>query len=65
MATDSTRQVISVAHLAKREGCHQETIRRAIRAGELKAHRNRLKAGAPLFIYDVDAVAWAKARKGE
>jgi anti-sigma28 factor (negative regulator of flagellin synthesis) len=59
-ATDRRVTVEKAAELAN--GCHPETIRRAIRKGELKASKNRLAPGSPLVIAMSDLQAFIKAR---
>lgn len=41
---------LSVEQAAKLASVHPETIRRALRTGELKASKNRLAPGSPYVI---------------
>lgn len=60
MSTGGRQVTVPVAaELAK---CHQETIRRAIRAKELLAKRHPTKPGRPWLIYVTDLSAWLEKR---
>lgn len=47
---------MSVAQAAKAADCHPETIRRAIRTGELKVTRHPTKPGRP-YVIDAQVLA--------
>lgn len=61
--SEGTDRLVGVEKAAEiAGGCHPETIRRAIRKGELKARKNRLAPGAPLVIAMADLRAFIEAR---
>ncbi|HET7070112.1 MAG TPA: helix-turn-helix domain-containing protein [Nocardioides sp.] len=53
---------LTVEQAARQLSVHPETIRRAIRKGELKASRNRLAPGGPLLIGADVLAAFVTAR---
>jgi hypothetical protein len=59
-----TARLLSIAKAAEHARCHPETIRRAIRTGELPATRNRLAQGCPLLIADSDLREFIAKRMG-
>lgn len=63
MTAPATDRRFSVPEAAKRIGVHAETIRRAIRSGELVAHRDRLAPGGPYRIADSDLRAFVAKRR--
>jgi len=60
--TRTTDRHYTVVQLAKQLGCHPETIRRAIRRGELKATRDPLAPGRPLLISEPEKRAFLARR---
>jgi hypothetical protein len=48
----------SIGEVAAADGCAEITVRRAIEAGELVAHKR-----GRVFIYKADAVSWLRGRK--
>jgi len=52
----------TVVQLAKLLGCHPETLRRAVRSGELKATRDPLAPGRPLLISEAEKRAFIARR---
>ena len=62
MSIKPPQRQITITHAADRLGVHPETLRRAIRKGELKASRNRLAPGSPLLIGEDDLAAFVTAR---
>ena len=57
--------VLTVDQAASRLRLNPETIRRAIRKGELPATRNTLQVGGPMYVSVDDLDAWAGRRTGQ
>lgn len=60
--TKITDRHYTVVQLAKQLGCHPETIKRAIRRGELGASRDPLAPGRPLLISEAEKRAFIARR---
>lgn len=58
-----TDRAFTVTQAASRIGVHPETLRRAIRAGELPATVDRLAPGRPALIAQSDLDAFVAARR--
>jgi len=54
---------LSVKQAAELAGCHQETIRRAIRSKELLATRSPVGVGRSYTILDTDLAAFLEKRR--
>lgn len=58
-----TDRLLTVPQAAKRLKVNPETIRRAIRRGELSAVKDNLHAGSPYLIRAIDLDAFAASRQ--
>ncbi len=58
----ATERQLSVEQVATQLGVHPETIRRAIRKGEVKVTRNRLAPGSPFLVSAAEVRAFVARR---
>lgn len=56
-------QRLTVRQAASTVGCNIETIRRAIRAKELRATRHPTRRGRPYLIDPTDLAEWLEQRR--
>lgn len=59
----AAKELLTIGEAAERADCHSETIRRAVRSGELPAHQDRLKSGHPYMIAVDDLERFIEARR--
>ena len=64
MAPNTERQ-LTVEQAASRLNVNPETIRRAIRSGEIVATKDRLHAGSPYLIAESELSAFVKSRQSK
>jgi len=63
MSTPSkVERQLTMDQAAAQLGVNPETIKRAIRKGELRATRNTLEVGGPLYVTQSDLEAWRASR---